>query len=164
MIPVRLKLAAALAATTLAGAALATAGSAAAQGDTPVKTATSSAWTGSGVQLKSATTERGNLRLSGRDRYETAAEVSAAIWEYDNTPIVFLASGTSFPDALAAGPSSLGAGPLLLTERDSLPAATRAELQRLRPCYLVVVGGASSVSDAVFADAEQYTDPAGCPA
>ncbi|MCI2240464.1 cell wall-binding repeat-containing protein [Paenibacillus sp. TRM 82003] len=107
---------------------------------------------------------RGNLRLSGSDRYETAAEVSAAVWEPGAAPIVFIASGTSFPDALAAGPSTLGVGPLLLTERDALPAATRAELQRLRPCYVVAVGGTASVSDAVFTDAEQYADPAGCPA
>ncbi|WP_432486645.1 cell wall-binding repeat-containing protein [Kineococcus sp. SYSU DK018] len=157
----RVKLAATLAAA-LAGAALATAGTASAQGGTPVEAA-ASAGTG-GIGLKSSATGQGNLRLAGLDRYETAAAVSAAAWDHDTALVVFLASGTSLPDALAAGPSTLGSGPMLLTERDSLPAATRAELERLRPCYVVAVGGTASVSEAVFADAGQYADPAGCPA
>lgn len=116
------------------------------------------------VRTKSATTARGNLRLSGDDRYATAVEISRAVWDQDTAVAVFLASGTSAPDALALGGSFGGSGPVLLTERDSLPASTRAELARLRPCFLVVAGGAASVSDAVFADAEQYVDPTGCPA
>ena len=156
----RTKLVAALAATTLAGAALATAGSAAAEGDAPAKTAARPA----GADLKSAVSARGNVRLSGADRYETAVEISKSAWDQDNALVVYLASGTSLPDALAAGPSTLGSGPVLLTERDRLPEVTRTELQRLRPCYLVVLGGTPSVSDAVFADAEQYADATGCPA
>lgn len=179
----RSKTFAALAATGLAGAALVGAGSASAA-DTPqeqggdraqvsramrdlredVTVAGSS--TTSGVDTRSAVTAGGNLRLSGRDRYETAAEVSYAFWGDGSAAVVFLASGTALPDALALGPSSANLGPVLLTERDRLPDATRAELQRLRPCLVVVVGGTPSVSDGVFADAEQYADPRGvdCPA
>lgn len=120
---------------------------------------------GAGVSTRSAVSAGGNLRVSGRDRYETAAEMSFLTWEPETAAVVFLASGTSLPDALAVGPSARDLGPVLLTERDRLPDATRAELQRLRPCLVVVVGGTPSVSDAVFADAEQYADPAGagCP-
>ncbi|MFD0485682.1 cell wall-binding repeat-containing protein [Kineococcus sp. GCM10028916] len=115
------------------------------------------------VETKSAQTAAGNLRVSGADRYETAAQISVlGGWDHDTTLAVFLASGTSFPDALALGNTFSGSGPLLLTERDTLPAATRAELARIRPCFIVVAGGAPSVSDAVFADAEQYVDHTGC--
>ncbi|MEW1960102.1 cell wall-binding repeat-containing protein [Kineococcus sp. NPDC059986] len=99
------------------------------------------------------------LRWSGSDRYATAAEISRQTgWDNGNTLVVFLASGTSLPDALALGPATTGAGPVLLTERDRLPDATRAELQRLHPCLLVVAGGAPSVSQAVVDDASQYAD------
>ena len=115
------------------------------------------------IETRSATTPGGNLRISGADRYETAAQISFVTgWEQSNTVAVFLASGTSLPDALAVGPSTAGAGPLLLTERDRLPDATRAELARLRPCTIVVVGGTPSVFDAVLTDAEQYVDHTGC--
>jgi hypothetical protein len=116
-----------------------------------------------GLQTLSAKTANGNLRLSGNDRYETAAQISRATWEAGQVVEVVLANGSTFPDALAWGASGLGSGPLLLTDRDRLPEATRAELSRLRPCYVVVLGGTSSVSDAVFADAEQYVDRTGCP-
>lgn len=115
------------------------------------------------IQTKSSQTVGGNVRLSGADRYATAAQISYQYgWEHDDTTAVFLASGTNFPDALALGTTFSGWGPVLLTERDRLPDATRAELARIRPCFIVVAGGAPSVSDAVFADAEQYVDHAGC--
>jgi ell wall binding domain 2 (CWB2) len=162
----RSKTIATLAAVGLATAAVATA-SAASASDAPHVERGTRVLSGDvlrGVHTKSAATARGNLRLSGADRYATAVEISRVVWDQDNTVAVFLASGTSPADALALGGSFGGSGPVLLTERDSLPAATRAELARLRPCFLVVAGGAASVSDAVFADAEQYTDPTGCPA
>ncbi|WP_432544670.1 cell wall-binding repeat-containing protein [Kineococcus sp. SYSU DK002] len=178
----RSKTSAALAAAGLAGAALVGAGSASASGTAPEPsvdrvqvaetmralredvTAAGSSTT-SGIDTKSALSAMGNFRMSGRDRYETAAEVSFTMWRPGTAAVVFLASGTALPDALAVGPSALDLGPVLLTERDRLPASTRAELQRLRPCLVLVVGGTPSVSDGVFADAEQYSDPqgAGCP-
>ncbi|PRY16854.1 cell wall-binding repeat-containing protein [Kineococcus rhizosphaerae] len=177
----RTKTVAVLAAVGLSTAVLAGAGSASAADDPSAPDGTraraaeplrqlrsavaaeASSTTGAGT--RSALSPRGNVRVSGRDRYETAAEVSFLTWRPGTASVVFLASGTSLPDALAVGPSANGLGPVLLTERDRLPAASRAELQRLQPCLVVVVGGTPSVSDAVFADAEQYTNPtgAGCP-
>ena len=154
---------AALAGAALLGATVVTATSASADAPAPraERQARSAAPAGD-LQLQSAMTARGNLRVSGGDRYQTAAEISKVTWEAGEAVEVVLASGTSFPDALAWGSSSLGGGPLLLTERDRLPEVTRAELARLRPCQVIVLGGTSAVSDAVFADAEQYSDPAAC--
>ncbi|WP_432547015.1 cell wall-binding repeat-containing protein [Kineococcus sp. SYSU DK004] len=156
-------------------AGLATAGSAVAAGAGKSETARSSAavqalraggtvTAGASSEATTAATDvgAGAVRLSGRDRYETAADVAGTFWDAETTAIVYLASGTSSADALSLGPSTMLAGPLLLTERDRLPEVTRAELVRLEPCFVVVAGGAAVVSDAVVLDAERYADPAKC--
>ncbi len=92
---------------------------------------------------------RSQTRLAGSNRYATAAAVSAASFT-PGVPIAYVATGASFPDALAAGPAATrGGGPVLLTAANSLPAATAAELARLRPSGIVVLGGPGVVSDAV---------------
>jgi putative cell wall-binding protein len=88
-------------------------------------------------------------RVSGPDRYATAAAVSASAFG-TGVPVAYVATGATFPDALAAGPAAGRAGgPVLLTQRTSLPATTIAELRRLKPARIVVVGSAGVVSDAV---------------
>jgi putative cell wall-binding protein len=47
--------------------------------------------------------------------------------------------------------------PLLLVTRDTLPAATAAELARLRPGRIVVLGSSGVVSDGVLAALRGYT-------
>jgi hypothetical protein len=91
------------------------------------------------------------VRQSGADRYATAAAVSKGAFG-TNVPVVYIATGANFPDALGAGPAAakLG-GPILLVRRDAIPAATATELTRLKPAKIVVVGGAGVVSDAVKA-------------
>lgn len=65
-------------------------------------------------------------------------------------PVAFVVSGANFPDGLAAGPAGAHLnGPVLFTHRNSLSAATRTELTRLRPGRIVVVGGTNAVSQAV---------------
>jgi putative cell wall-binding protein len=67
---------------------------------------------------------------------------------------VYLATGTSYADALATGGlAGTAPGPLLLAGTCSLPAETSAELQRLHPSRITVVGGPGAVCDAVAADA-----------
>lgn len=86
-------------------------------------------------------------RLSGADRYDTAVAVSKASFPTAGVPVVYLASGTSYPDALAAGPAAAAqGGPLLLTLPTSVPKATVAELERLKPKRVVVVGGTAAIS------------------
>lgn len=89
-------------------------------------------------------------RVYGSDRYSTAVALSKL--GYPGTAaIVYVATGANFPDALAAAPAAatLG-GPLLLSGVDTLPAPVKAEIQRLQPARIVVVGGAATVSDAVL--------------
>ncbi|MFS0734683.1 cell wall-binding repeat-containing protein [Microbacterium sp. 1P10UB] len=90
-------------------------------------------------------------RLAGPDRFATAVAISNWIIadEY-RAPVVYVANGYKFPDALAAGPAAtLGGGVFLPTAPDYLPGSISEELRRLNPLRVVIVGDANSVSDAV---------------
>jgi len=92
-------------------------------------------------------------RIAGASRYATAAAISAATFPAGGTPVAYLATGGNFPDALgAAAVAGLQGGPVLLTAPDALPAETAAELARLRPARIVILGGPDAVSDTVLAD------------
>lgn len=87
-------------------------------------------------------------RWSGTNRFETAAAISRATF-VPGVPVAYVATGTTFPDALSGGAiAGRNGGPILLVD-GGLPATTAAELARLRPARIVVLGGPSVVSDAV---------------
>ncbi|MCS5721112.1 glycosyl hydrolase family 8 [Herbiconiux sp. CPCC 203407] len=89
-------------------------------------------------------------RVGGTDRYAVAAAVSARTFEPSRVRTVYVASGAVFPDALSASATAVANhAPVLLVTRDSVPAATAAELRRLAPSRIVVLGGTATVSDAV---------------
>lgn len=97
-------------------------------------------------------------RIAGADRYEAAVNISKAS-KSGRSPVVFLVTGQNYPDALSAAPAAVHLGaPLLLTTRDSLPAVVLAEITRLEPQLVVVVGGVNSVSDAVVAQVKAITN------
>ncbi|MDO8881099.1 MAG: cell wall-binding repeat-containing protein [Coriobacteriia bacterium] len=66
------------------------------------------------------------------------------------TNMVILATGTSFPDALAGGILSQAyAAPILLTGKDSIPSATAAEISRRVKPKVIILGGEGAVGPAV---------------
>jgi putative cell wall-binding protein len=88
-------------------------------------------------------------RVSGADRYEVSAQISAVNFA-PGADIVFVASGEIFTDALSGAPAAGAAGaPLLLVKGHSVPPAVTAELKRLRPKQIVILGGPNSVSPGV---------------
>lgn len=88
-------------------------------------------------------------RVSGADRYATAVAVSREAYP-GTAPVVYIATGLGYPDALAAGPAAAHqGGPLLLTLPNALPDSVRAELVRLQPATIVVVGGPSAIGENV---------------
>lgn len=91
----------------------------------------------------------GDHRLAGPDRFTTAVEVSKRF--APGVPVVYIATGTDFPDALAAAAAAahLG-GPLLLALPDSIPEVVRAELVRLAPARIVVAGGEAGIGPGVY--------------
>lgn len=90
----------------------------------------------------------GTTRLAGADRYGTAVAISQRY--APGARVAYVATGLDYPDALsAAAAAGRAGGPLLLTRATVLPDDVRAELERLRPGRIVVVGGPSVVSAAV---------------
>lgn len=90
-------------------------------------------------------------RVAGDDRYGTSVAISSAF--EPGVPVLYVASGSDFPDALsgAARAGSLG-GPVLLTRSGALPAVVKAEAKRLKPARIVVLGGPTTVGAAVVND------------
>ncbi|NQX35427.1 cell wall-binding repeat-containing protein [Herbiconiux sp. VKM Ac-2851] len=88
-------------------------------------------------------------RIAGADRYEVSAATSAAGFP-SGSDTVYIASGQAFPDALSAAPAATIAGaPVLLTLGDRIPAPVLAELKRLDPSKIVIVGGTDAVGKKV---------------
>lgn len=91
-----------------------------------------------------------NTRIQGDDRYGTAVAVTKKYFG-DDIPVLYIASGANWPDALSAGPAaSKQDGALLLTDPNTLFPVVATEIQRLSPQRIVVVGSSLSVSDAVY--------------
>lgn len=96
-------------------------------------------------------------RIFGADRFATAAAISARFYA-PNVQAAFIAVGTGFPDALAGAPAAaLLDSPLLLVRTDAITDATSAELSRLQPQKIYILGGPAVVSDAVAAQLDGYT-------
>lgn len=90
------------------------------------------------------------VRKAGGDRYGTSAAVLDLVPE-STTAIV--ASGRSFPDALSASaPAARDGLPILLTEPDRVPDATRAALGSRAFDTVLVVGGPAVVDDTTLAE------------
>ncbi|MBT2583959.1 cell wall-binding repeat-containing protein [Planococcus sp. ISL-109] len=98
---------------------------------------------------KSAAVEK----ISGADVYETAALLSAAVW--DSADTVVLATGESFADALSGAPLAYQeGGPLLFTGQGGLNAKTKAEIERLGAENAIILGSKSAISDAQLHELE----------
>jgi putative cell wall-binding protein len=96
-------------------------------------------------------------RLAGATRYETAAAISADTFA-PGVPVAYVATGANFPDALAGTPpAGHYGGPVLLTGANELPGAVAAELDRLQPARIVILGGDGAVSDSVEAGLARFT-------
>ncbi len=88
------------------------------------------------------------VRFAGVDRYDTAARTVAQA--FPSATAVMIATGENFPDALAGGAAASDRGmPILLTRGSMLPAATKAQVDRLKPSRVYIVGGTAVVSSAV---------------
>lgn len=101
-------------------------------------------------------------RVSGSDRYETAAKVAKRVGKTHKSTHAFLVRGyagenVSLADALAVGPVSANKKqPVLLVRTDSIPQHTLDVLKELGITNVTIIGGSSAVSDEV-----ETTLPAG---
>lgn len=98
-----------------------------------------------GFGLQSASVSADTSRLTGATGVDAAVNISKSGWP--NASTVVIASVRSHADAIVAGPLAAAYGsPLLLAVSNSLPAATAAELRRLRATRVILVGGTSALS------------------
>lgn len=92
----------------------------------------------------------------GANRYATAANIALQNFSA-GVDVVYVATGTNFPDALAAGPSAaIRGGAVLLVKGNALPPETANALAQLRPDRIVIAGGTSVVSPAVETELARY--------
>lgn len=97
-------------------------------------------------------------RWAGADRYATSVRISQEAFPA-GADTVFVATGQSFPDALAAGPAAATLGaPILLTAANQLPAAVSTELQRLDPSVIYLLGGSAAIATGVEAQIDAATN------
>lgn len=120
---------------------------------TSVRLATSSdaALTATEPPCPASTSDAHTIRLAGSNRFATAA-CGSRVAEPTGAPSVLLARGDAaggYADALAGSILARNGGPMLLTHPAVLPDATRAELLRLRPRYVGVLGGPQAVHPSV---------------
>lgn len=87
-------------------------------------------------------------RVSGSDRFATAAKVARLVGSPSRK--AFIVNGSAMVDgAAAAGPAAHFGAPVLLVQKDSIPASTRTALSDLGITQTIIVGGTGAVSGAV---------------
>ena len=87
-------------------------------------------------------------RISGTDRYETAANIAGTAVE--NSTRAFLASGNVFADALSISSYAAAKGiPLLLTDTKIVPPATIDVLKRMGVVDITLIGGTGVIAPSV---------------
>jgi len=88
------------------------------------------------------------VRVYGSDRYDTANQIAAQGW--DTTPAVVLASGTSYPDALAGAPLAYALdAPILLVSGSSVPDSVMKQILDLGATRIYILGGTAAVSSSI---------------
>jgi titin len=125
-------------------------------------TATNEAGTGPASSPSAAVTPAAVLRYYGAGRFATAANVSTHTFRANCHCTVYIAYAYNFPDALAgAAAAGTNQGPILLVNTNlPLDPYTAAELTRLHPDKIVVLGR-QVISPDVFNALKAYvTNPA----
>ncbi|PAV31683.1 lactocepin [Virgibacillus profundi] len=90
-------------------------------------------------------------RISGKTRYETAVDIANEVVENGSSNEVVLVNGMNFPDALSVASYAAAEGlPILLTDDESVPGATKQALYDLDVSKTLVIGGTVAISDEVF--------------
>jgi putative cell wall-binding protein len=100
----------------------------------------------------------GVVRYSGAGRFATAADISSHTFSGNCGCVAYIAYAYNFPDALA-GAAAAGTiyGPVLLVNTTgAIDTNTAAELMRLKPVRIIVLGGSSVVSDSVMQSLWNY--------
>lgn len=125
---------------------------------TPVAWASSGSPPTTGSTPIATVASRSVGRIAGADRYATSVAASRAAFPTGTHPtVVYLVSGTSPWESLSATPAAVRqGGGVLLTAPNGIPSSIAAELKRLAPASIVVVGSTTTLSDTVVTQAKGY--------
>ncbi|MDD5824217.1 MAG: S8 family serine peptidase [Firmicutes bacterium] len=94
-------------------------------------------------------------RLNGGTRYDTMRMVSNEGWSDDSCDTAIVATGESFPDALAATSlAGIHNCPVILTKSSTLSQQAAGEIQRLGVENVILIGGSDVVSNTVKSQIE----------
>ena len=94
-------------------------------------------------------------RIDGRDRIETAINISKK--NYDRAKTVIVVRHDLFPDSMTASVlAKLKDAPILLNPTDKLDSRVGDEIKRLGAEEVIIVGGQNSVSERVREDLKAY--------
>jgi putative cell wall-binding protein len=99
-------------------------------------------------------------RVYGSNRFATAVALSQSSFVDGSSPKVFIVNGLTFPDALSGGALAASGGALLLVEQNRIPDVVLAELDRLNPSEITIIGGTGVVSAAVQTQLASFVDNA----
>jgi putative cell wall-binding protein len=102
-------------------------------------------------QLAAHSANKKPYTIDGANRYDTA-DWASDMFDPPLTGVpVYIASGTTFPDALGGGAAAAIDGTaLLLTTPTKLPSETVAALRRIKPTKVVLLGGTGAISNTVL--------------
>lgn len=90
--------------------------------------------------------------IAGANRYETAYILNRDLSPEDTQSTIYLASGTGFADALAAGPLVASTGdPIYLVKQDCIPLRVYGEILDRTTGRVVLLGGLATLSANVAA-------------
>ena len=95
------------------------------------------------------------VRYGGNNRYAVSVNIARDIMSSGLGRRAYVALGTNWPDGMA-GAAAAGTdwAPLLLTRKDSVPAAVMSTLAQFPPEEIVLLGGPSAVSNQVVRQLE----------
>ena len=107
------------------------------------------------VANNTATNKPETRRIDGRDRIETAINISKQA--YNKAKTVIVVRHDLFPDSMTASVlAKLKDAPILLNPTDKLDSRVGDEIKRLGAEEIIIVGGQNSVSEKVREDLKAY--------
>ncbi|MGN8553519.1 UNVERIFIED_CONTAM: serine hydrolase [Microbacterium sp. SLM126] len=95
-------------------------------------------------------------RLTGLDRWGTSVAASKAAFPNGARTVLVAEGGVIVDGIIAAGMAAGHDAPLLLVQSGAIPASVQTELRRLAPDEILVMGGETGVSRAVFTALGQF--------
>lgn len=88
-------------------------------------------------------------QLIGDERDHTAVKISQEGWKSGSSKVI-LVNGNAIADGITATPLATATdSPILLVNKDNIPASTKEEIKRLNPTDIIIIGGDGVISNKV---------------